>query len=123
MIGAERMDMGETDMEGMEKGVLEDTLLQLATRLRERAFCRYVKDRLDYKELLQAACEAEKGYCDMELTNEQREQIDLLLESRANAEERELTLTYVAGILDGVAFLRKLGFLDMYVQDGQEKSC
>lgn len=109
------------DMEGTEKRMMEETLLQLATKLREKAFYRYVMDRPAYQELLQAACEAEKGYYDMGLTKEQREQIDRLLEGREEAGEYELTLTYVAGLLDGVAALRELGFLDMFVTTGKTK--
>ena len=57
----------------------------------------------------------------MGLTKEQREQIDRLLEGREEAGEYELTLTYVAGLLDGVAALRELGFLDMFVTTGKTK--
>lgn len=99
--------------------MMEETLLQLAARLREKAFYRYVMDRPGYQERLDIACKAEKSYHDLELTEKQREQVDLLLESREEAEEYELTLTYVAGLLDGIAGLQKLGFLDMYVTTGE----
>ena len=104
-------------MEGTEREQIEDTLLQLMTRCRERAFCRYMKDYPEYKRLLKISCEADKNYYKMELTKQQREQIDFLLNSRADAADCELTLTYQAGILDGVHFLQQLGFLDMYVSD------
>lgn len=114
-----RKDRLQKDMEGAEKRMMEETLLQLAARLREKAFYRYVMDRPGYQERLDIACKAEKSYHDLELTEKQREQVDLLLESREEAEEYELTLTYVAGLLDGIAGLQKLGFLDMYVTTGE----
>lgn len=104
-------------MKQTEKSTLEDTLLQLAARFREQAFCRYVKDCPEYKRLLEIACEADKAYYEMELTDQQRELIDRLLTSRSDASECELTLTYVAGILDGIIFLRDFGFLDMYMME------
>lgn len=104
-------------MEGTERERIEDILLQLMTRCRERAFCRYMQDNAEYKRLLKISCEADKNYYKMELTKQQREQIDFLLNSRLDATDCELTLTYIAGILDGVLLLQRMGFLDMYVSE------
>lgn len=104
-----------------EKEQMENTLLQLATRFREQAFCRYGKDCPKYEKLLQKACEADQSYYAMELTSQQREQIDALLNSRAEASDCELTLTYIAGLLDGIRMLKESGFLELYVSDENEE--
>ncbi|MCI9103021.1 MAG: hypothetical protein HFG47_06920 [Lachnospiraceae bacterium] len=104
-------------MERTDKSTIGDTLMQLMTRCREKAFCKYMKDDPEYKRLLKISCEADKNYSNMDLTPEQREQIDFLLNSRTDAGECELTLTYIAGIMDGITFLRHMGFLDMYVSE------
>lgn len=104
-------------MKQTENHDMEDVLLQLAARFREQAFCRYVKNCPEYERLLEISCAADKAYYDMELTDEQRSQIDELLDSRSEASDCELTLTYIAGILDGIMFLRDYGFLDMYVAE------
>lgn len=104
-------------MKQTEKTKLEDTLLQLAAKFREQAFCRYVKDWPEYRRLLEISCAADRAYYEMELTDQQREQIDEILNSRSDASDCELTLTYVAGVLDGIIFLRDTGFLDMYMME------
>ena len=59
---------------------------------------------------------------ELPLTEEQKEVIERMLEKRMEANECELTLTYIAGILDGISYLRDAGFLDMYVVDSEEPS-
>ena len=75
-----------------------------------------------HKEKVEAVCEADKQYMDLLLTEEQKEVIEKMLEKRMEANECELTLTYAAGILDGIMYLRNAGFLDMYVVDSEEPS-
>lgn len=109
-------------MKWWKEGVLGSTLFQVASILRERAFCRYGKDYPEYRRLLKISCDADRGYYEMELTGEQREQLDHLLNSRSDASECELTLTYIAGFLDGIEFLRRLGLLDTYISDEDSES-
>lgn len=71
---------------------------------------------------MEAVCEADKQYVNLPLTEEQKEVIEKMLEKRMEANECELTLTYAAGILDGIMYLRNTGFLDLYVVDSEEPS-
>ena len=105
-----------------EKEKLYDTLLQLGTALREKRAHVYGVGWELHKEKVEAVCEADKQYMDLPLTEEQKEVIERMLEKRMEANECELTLTYIAGILDGISYLRAVGFLDMYVVDSEEPS-
>ena len=71
---------------------------------------------------MEAVCEADKQYMDLPLPEEHKKTIERMLEKRMEANECELTLTYIAGILDGISYLRAVGFLDMYVVDSEELS-
>ena len=103
-----------------EKEKLYDTLLQLGTALREKRAHVYGVGWELHKEKVEAVCEADKQYMDLPLTEEQKEVIERMLEKRMEANECELTLTYAAGILDGIMYLRNAGFLDMYVVDEEK---
>ena len=105
-----------------EKEKLYDTLLQLGTALREKRAHVYGVGWELHKEKVEAVCEADKQYMDLPLTEEQKKVIERMLEKRMEANECELTLTYIAGILDGISYLRAVGFLDMYVVDSEEPS-
>lgn len=105
----------------IEKERLYDTLLQLGTALREKRAHAYGVGWNLHKEKVEAVCEADKKYMDLPLTEEQKEVIERMLEKRMEANECELTLTFVAGILDGIIFLRELGFLDMYIMDAEQE--
>ena len=103
-----------------EKEKLYDTLLQLGTALREKRAHVYGVGWELHKEKVEAVCEADKQYMDLPLTEEQKEVIERMLEKRMEANECELTLTYAAGILDGIMYLRNAGFLDLYVTDEEQ---
>ena len=105
-----------------EKEKLYDTLLQLGTALREKRAHVYGVGWDMHRKKVEAVCEADKQYMDLLLTEEQKEVIEKMLEKRMEANECELTLTYAAGILDGIMYLRNAGFLDMYVVDSEEPS-
>ena len=105
-----------------EKEKLYDTLLQLGTALREKRVHVYGVGWDLHKEKVEAVCEADKQYMDLPLTEEQKAVIERMLEKRMEANECELTLTYIAGILDGISYLRAAGFLDMYVVDEKDKA-
>ena len=105
-----------------EKEKLYDTLLQLGTALREKRVHVYGVGWDLHKEKVEAVCEADKKYMDLPLPEEHKETIERMLEKRMEANECELTLTYIAGILDGISYLRDAGFLDMYVVDSEEPS-
>ena len=105
-------------MNGKER--LYDTLLQLGTVLREKRAHAYGVGWDMHRKKVEAVCEADKKYMDLLLTNEQKEIIEEMLEKRMEANECELTLTYIAGILDGITYLRDAGFLDLYVVNGEE---
>ena len=104
----------------IEKEKLYNTLLQLGTALREKRAHVYGVGWDLHKEKVEAVCEADKKYMELLLTNEQKEVIEEMLEKRMEANECELTLTYIAGILDGITYLRDAGFLDLYVVNGEE---
>ena len=105
-----------------EKEKLYDTLLQLGTALREKRVHVYGVGWDLHKEKVEAVCEADKQYMDLPLPEEHKKTIERMLEKRMEANECELTLTYAAGILDGIMYLRNAGFLDMYVVDSEEPS-
>lgn len=92
----------------IEKEKLYNTLLQLGTALREKRAHVYGVGWDLHKEKVEAVCEADKKYMELLLTNEQKEVIEEMLEKRMEANECELTLTFVAGILDGITFLREI---------------
>ena len=104
-----------------EKEKLYDTLLQLGTALREKRVHVYGVGWDLHKEKVEAVCAADKKYMDLPLPEEQKAVIERMLEKRREANECELTLTFVAGILDGITFLRELGFLDMYIMDAEQE--
>ena len=54
-----------------------------------------------HKEKVEAVCEADKKYMDLPLPEEHKETIERMLEKRMEANECELTLTYIAGIWMG----------------------
>ena len=105
-----------------EKEKLYDTLLQLGTALREKRVHVYGVGWDLHKEKVEAVCEADKQYMDLPLPEEHKKTIERMLEKRMEANECELTLTYIAGILDGISYLRAAGFLDMYVVDVTDKA-
>ena len=105
-----------------EKEKLYGTLLQLGTALREKRVHVYGVGWDLHKEKVEAVCEADKQYMDLPLPEEHKKTIERMLEKRMEANECELTLTYIAGILDGISYLRAVGFLDMYVVDSEEPS-
>ena len=105
-----------------EKEKLYDTLLQLGTALREKRAHVYGVGWDTHRKKVEAVCEADKQYVNLPLTEEQKEVIEKMLEKRMEANECELTLTYAAGILDGIMYLRNTGFLDLYVVDSEEPS-
>jgi len=100
-----------------EKMRLDDLLLQIVTLLREKRMETYDFARDIYQNKMEKACAADQMYMKMDLSEEQRSVIDELLELRSDAETCELTITYVAGLLDGIVFLRDVGFLDVYISD------
>ena len=103
-----------------EKEKLYDTLLQLGTALREKRAHVYGVGWDMHRKKVEAVCEADKQYVNLPLTEEQKEVIEKMLEKRMEANECELTLTYAAGILDGIMYLRNAGFLDLYVVDEEQ---
>lgn len=104
-----------------EKEKLQDTLLQLATALREKRARAYGVGWDLHRKKVEEACEADKRFMELSLTEEQREVVEEMSEKRAEANECELTLTYVAGVLDGITLLRNIGFLDMHVLEDEQK--
>lgn len=104
-----------------EREFLENTLFQLLNILRERTHKKYVADFGMYRKRVETACAAEQAYRELDLGEEQREVIEQVLETRSDAQDCELTLTYVAGLLDGILFLRTAGFLDLYMEDYREQ--
>ena len=108
-------------MKQKEREVLENTLFQLMNTLRERTHKKYVADYGTYRKRVETACAAEQEYRDLNLEEGQREVIERVLDARSDAQDCELTLTYVAGLLDSILFLRTAGFLDLYMEDYRER--
>jgi len=104
-----------------EKARLDDTLMQLMTEFRERRVKEHSFAKMIYQEKMEAACAADEDYVLLDLTEEQRQTIDHMLELKFDASVCELTITYVAGLLDGIVFLRDSGFLDMHISDGLDE--
>ena len=103
-----------------ERMLMEDTFLQLATVLREKSLTKHVRWRENYQELMQAACDADRVYMELELTEQQRKIVDDMLDKRETATGRELAWSYVLGMMDATLFLRKNGFLDMFLIEDQD---
>lgn len=100
---------------------MKDTLWQLATTLRDNAAKKYDATDARYRQLVEAACEAYTAYTALALDERQRVCIDDVLECRQEVNEYQLTMIYLAGLLDGIDFLREGGFLDLYIMDDQIK--
>lgn len=100
-----------------EKGRFEDLTFQVLNALRERSYAKYVLGQERYRKKVDAACEQNDKYEHLELTDEQRAVIDRMLQARSDAADCELTLTYMAGLLDGVMFLRRAGLLDLCMEE------
>lgn len=107
-------------MKQEEKAQIEDMVFQILNALRERSYAKYVLGQELYRKKVEIACEQNDRYGRMELTNEQREAIDGMLQARSDAADCELTLTYMAGLLDGMMFLRRTGLMDLYMQDEEQ---
>ena len=103
-----------------ERKVLEDTVFQLMNALRERTHKKYVAGYGPYRKRVETACRAEQEYRAMGLEEDRRKVMDHVLETRSEVEDCELTLTYVAGILDSLLILRAAGFLDLYMREDEE---
>lgn len=91
---------------------MEKTMFCIATAMREQAAIKYVLPYPKRKELMELACAEESLYMEMELSDEQRKIIDHILEMREEVSQIDLTMTYLAGMLDSIEFLRNGGFLD-----------
>lgn len=100
-----------------ENDKLNDTLMQIANALREKRSHKYNYGWDIYKHKAELACEAGNQYMNLELTEKQREVIDKMMELQADAYGCELTLNYIAGLLDGIVFFRDLDLLDMFMMD------
>lgn len=101
-----------------EKMRLEDTLLQLGMIIREKSIQKYDFGRI-YRAKLDESLKAETKYMKMQsqLTEEQEQIIEDMLDFRTEVAGYELTINYLAGLLDGIVFLRDSGLLDMYIMD------
>lgn len=91
---------------------MEKTMFCIATAMREQAAMKYVLPYPKRKELMELACTEESRYMEMDLTDEQRQIIDHVLEMREEVSQIDLTMTYLAGMLDSIEFLGQAGFLD-----------
>lgn len=98
-----------------ERMLLEDTVLQLAAVLREKTFARDILARESYQRKMQDVYDADQAYMMLELTDQQRKIIDAMLDKRENADGREAAWSYLLGMKDAVLFLRRAGFLDMFL--------
>lgn len=107
-------------MKQEEKALIEDVVFHVLNVLRERSYAKYVLGQELYRKKVEIACEWNDRYEQMELADEQREIIEHMLQTRSDAADCELTLTYMAGMLDGVMFLRRAGLLDLYMEEGEQ---
>ena len=107
-------------MKQEEKALIEDVVFHVLNVLRERSYAKYVLGQELYRKKVEIACEWNDRYEQMELADEQREIIEHMLQARSDAADCELTLTYMAGLLDGVMFLRRAGLLDLYMEEGEQ---
>ncbi len=105
-----------------EKAKLDDTLMQLMTEFREKRVKKYDLAKKLYREKMEKACAADADYMLLGLTDNQRQVIDHMLDLRSEAGICELTITYMAGLLDGIVFLKDLGFLDMHILEENEEA-
>ena len=104
-----------------ERELVEETILQLASVLREKTYAKHVLSRESYQKKMQDTCEADRAYMMLDLTDQQRKIIDDMLDKREAASGRELTWSYLMGMLDAVMFLRKTGFLDMFLWEEENE--
>ena len=107
-------------MKADDRKLVENTILQLATVLREKAYARYVLNREDYQREMEEFCAKDEEYMRLELTEQQRKVIDDMLDRREDATDRELTWSYLVGMLDVLVFLRKTGFLEMVLREDEQ---
>lgn len=106
-------------MKQNEKDRLEDTVFQFFNVLRERSYTKFVLWQDRYREKVDAACEQNARYDALDLTDEQRAVIEEMLQARSDVSDCELTLTYMAGLLDCLLFLRRIGLLDLYMDESK----
>lgn len=101
---------------------MEDILFRLAIVLREKRARLYPYGRDIYKNKRETACEADHEYMGLNITEEQRM---LWMTCWNNAWMRpnvSLHGSICPGLLDGIAFLRDFGFLDMYITEDTSDS-
>ena len=103
-----------------ERVLLEDTVLQLAAILREKTFARDVLARESYQRRMKDTYDADRAYMMLELTEQQRKIIDDMLDKRETANGRELAWSYLLGMKDALLFLRRAGFLDMFLMEDSD---
>lgn len=106
-------------MKQEEKDRLEDTVFQFLNVLRERSYSKYVLWQDSYREKVDAACRENARYEKLDLTAEQRAVIEEMLQIRSEVTDCELTLTYMAGLLDCLMFLRRSGLMDLYMEESK----
>ena len=105
----------------MDEGMLmEDTILQLAAVLREKTYARHVLTRANYKRMMEETCDADRAYLMLDLTDQQKKIIDDMLDKRETATGRELAWSYLLGMMDALLFLRRAGFLDMFLLEDED---
>lgn len=103
-----------------ERLLMEDTVLQLAAVLREKTFARHVLAKENYQRMMEDTCDADRAYMMLDLTDQQRKIVDDMLDKRETVTGRELAWSYLLGMMDVVLFLRRAGFLDMFLTEGQD---
>lgn len=95
----------------------KETFMEIANVLREKAVKRYVIHDEEYKRLVDIAEAAETYFLDQEASDDKKEQMNQIWRRRSDAEECGQTLLYLAGLMNGISFLRDLGLLDMIFEE------
>ncbi|MEH2932147.1 DUF6718 family protein [Candidatus Ventrimonas sp. KK005] len=95
----------------------KETFMEIANVLREKAVKRYVIHDEEYKRLVDIAEAAETCFLDQEASDDKKEQMNQIWRRRSDAEECGQTLLYLAGLMNGISFLRDMGLLDMIFEE------
>lgn len=109
----------------MEKErTMSDMIAEIVTAFtkifHQQAYTKHILCDPRYRELMEAACEAEQRYLNLELTEAQRAIVDETAQKKLDAGIYENQLTYLAEAVDAVHFLLAHGFLDALLDDSQE---
>lgn len=103
-------------MNAADKCKVIDALLYIIDPYRAETMKRYLSEVPKNKELTEKVCNLADGIETLGLTAEQKETVDNFMQASQELQDLQLSVIYIAGMVDALVLLKDQGMLDRIIK-------